>query len=252
LILEALNVHLDTISVETDATVLPLGQLMKKEEYLTRLIGVLTKFTRDQSDWSPGELTPAPSDEFSIVLNNNVSIEVKAVVYEIQVHVLLGMTHEGRYAIARNICGKALDIYAEANCTLRRARVLERLLYLAVVTGEDTEDLLALGSSAISSLTSTKVYLGNDLADSRHLVKMKGCIVRGSLFWLVVFHGWVYCRMQMKIQRMNTHRKRLQSGPAGLRRQSMIVATWIKLRWQTSSKFWVEFQFNCTNSRTYA
>jgi hypothetical protein len=131
---------------------------MKKEEYLTRLVGVLTKFTRDQSDWSPGEVNPILNDEFSIILSDTLPIEVKAAVYEIQVHVLLGMTHEGHYMTARNICRKALDIYTEANCPLRRVRVIERLLYLAVVTGDDIEDLLALGSDAISSLTSTKVH----------------------------------------------------------------------------------------------
>jgi hypothetical protein len=131
---------------------------MKKEEYLTRLVGVLTKFTRDQSDWSPGEITPVLNDEFSIVLSDTLPVEVKAAVYEIQVHVLLGMTHEGRYTTARNIGRKALDVYTDANCPLRRVRVVERLLYLAVVTGDDTQDLLALGASAISSLTSTKVH----------------------------------------------------------------------------------------------
>jgi hypothetical protein len=85
-------------------------------------------------------------------------VEVKALVYEIQVHVLVDMTHQGRYATARNIGRKALEIYTEANCPLRRVRVIERLLHLAVVEGEGVDDALSLGASAINTLASTKVY----------------------------------------------------------------------------------------------
>jgi hypothetical protein len=134
-----------------------LVQIMKKEEYLTRLIGVLTKFTKDQSDWSPGDDIPTINDDFSIVLNDTVPLEVKAMVYEIQVHILLGMTHRGQYTTARRICHQILDIYTD-NYPLRRVRVIERLLYLAIVEGDDMGDLLTLGSSAIATLTSTKVF----------------------------------------------------------------------------------------------
>jgi hypothetical protein len=212
---------------------------MKKEEYLTRLVGVLTKFTRDQSDLSPGEITPLLNDEFSIVLSDTLPVEVKGVVYEIQVHVLLGMTHEGRYITARNICRKALDIYTEAGCPLRRVRVIERLLYLSVVTGDDTEDLLTLGAGAISSLTSTKVHRNYDLADSRHSVEMRDCTVPENLFLRVVLHGWACCQMSRILRRPSAYHKPLGSGVAGQIRQSTMPPTRIEVRWQTLSKFWV-------------
>lgn len=134
-----------------------LLQIMKKEEYLTRLIGVLTKFTKDQSGWSPGDDIPTINDDFSIVLNDTIPIEVKAIVYEIQIHILLGMTHRGQYATARRICRQILDMYTD-NYPLRRVRVIERLLYLSIVEGDDMGDLLTLGSSVIATLTSTKVF----------------------------------------------------------------------------------------------
>jgi hypothetical protein len=154
LILEALNVHLTSVSLDMSMS---LVQIMKKEEYLTRLIGVLTKFTKDQSDWSPGDDIPTINDDFSIVLNDTVPIEVKAMVYEIQVHILLGMTHRGQNATASRICRQILDMYTD-NYPLRRVRVIERLLYLAIVEGDEMGDLLTLGSSTIATLTSTKVF----------------------------------------------------------------------------------------------
>ena len=154
MILEALNVHLSTISF--DCTMC-LERVIKGEEYLTRLIGVLTKFTKDPNGWSPGDEEPNISDDFSIVLNDTISDEVKAIVYEIQVHVLLGMTHRGQYAMGRKICRQLLDIYSE-NYPLRRARVIERMLYLAIIEGSEVGDPLNLGGSAIASLTTTKVF----------------------------------------------------------------------------------------------
>lgn len=133
-----------------------LPQVMKKEEYSMRLVGVLTKFTKDQSGWSPGDDGPSINDDYSIVLNDTIPIEVRAMVYEIQVHVLLGMTHRGQYATARRICRQTLDMYTE-EYPIRRVRVVERLLYLAIVEGDELGDLLNLGSSAITVLTSTKV-----------------------------------------------------------------------------------------------
>ena len=134
-----------------------LAQVMRKEEYLTRLTGVLTKFTKDQSGWSPGDEFPSISDDYSIVLNDTVPIEVKAVIYEIQVHVLLGMTHQGQYTTARRICREVLDLYPDTYFPIRRVRVIERLLYIAIVEGDEVGDLLNLGVSAITTLTSTKV-----------------------------------------------------------------------------------------------
>jgi hypothetical protein len=131
---------------------------MKKEEYLTRLIGVLTKFTKDQSGLSPGDVGPSISDEFSIVLNDTISDEVKGIVYEIQVHILVGMTHRGQYAMGRKICRQLLDIYSDSY-PLRRVRVIERLLYLEIIEGSELGDLLDLGGSAIIALTTTKVFL---------------------------------------------------------------------------------------------
>jgi hypothetical protein len=155
--LEALNVHLASLSLAEDASMMSLAKIMRKEEYLTKLIGVLTKFTKDQSDLSPGDDEPLLGDEFSIVLNDTVAVEIKAIVYEAQVHILLGMTYHGQYEAARKICHQILDMYAQ--CPLRRVRVVERLLYLAIVEGNEVEDILALGSDAITTLTSTKVFL---------------------------------------------------------------------------------------------
>jgi hypothetical protein len=134
-----------------------LAQVMRKEEYLTRLTSVLTKFTKDQSGWSPGDEFLSISDDYSIVLNDTVPIEVKAVIYEIQVHVLLGMTHQGQCTTARRICREVLDLYSDTHFPIRRVRVIERLLYIAVVEGDEVGDLPNLGASAITSLTSTKV-----------------------------------------------------------------------------------------------
>ena len=146
---------------------------MKEEEYLTRLVGALTKFTKDQSDWSPGDVAPSINDDYSIVLSEEHPIETKAAVYEIQVHVLLGMTHQGQYTNARSICHQALDMYTETNCPLRRIRVIERLLYIAVIEGEGIGDLQDLGSSAITTLTTTKVYFTMYATDERLLAKMR-------------------------------------------------------------------------------
>ena len=156
LILEALNIHIGSLDLANEVAVISFGQLMKKEEYLTRMIGCLTKFTRDMSDWSPGE-EPAMDDEFEITLSDTTPLEVKAFVYEIQVQILLGMTHKGRDVSARKIAQKALDIYNETNCPVRGLRVIERLLYLAITDGEDVHDVLALGSGAITTVTSVKV-----------------------------------------------------------------------------------------------
>lgn len=132
-----------------------LTQIMRKEEYLTKLIGVLTKFTKDQSGLSPGDDEPVLSDDFSIVLNDTIPVETKATVYEIQVHTLLGMTCHGQYAAARKICQQVLEMYSQF--PLRHVRVVERLLYLASVDGNEVENILRLGSDAIAMLTSTKV-----------------------------------------------------------------------------------------------
>ena len=155
LILEALNVHLTSISV--DSGTMTLAQVMRKEEYLTRLTSVLTKFTKDQFESSPGGDFPSVSDDYSIVLNDTVPIEVKAVIYEIQVHVLLGMTHQGQYTTARRICREVLDLYPDTDFPIRRVRVVERLLYIAIVEGHEVGDLLDLGASAITTLATTKV-----------------------------------------------------------------------------------------------
>jgi hypothetical protein len=155
--LEALNIHVTTLSLESDVGTLPLTQIIKKEEYLCRLIGVLTKFTKDQSDWSPGLEVESLDDEFSIVLNDEIPVEVKGIVYEIQVNILLGMTHQGQYATARKICQRVLEMYNESHCPLRRIRVIERFLYIAIVEG-DHDNILELGSDAITTLASTKVY----------------------------------------------------------------------------------------------
>jgi tetratricopeptide (TPR) repeat protein len=138
LILESMNIQIETLDLATDVAFMSLGQLMKKDEYLTRLIGCL-------------------DDEFELTINDTTPPEVKAFVYEVQVHILLGMTHKGRDMSARNIAQKALDIYTQTQCPLRRLRVIERLLYLAIMGGGDVEDLLALASEAISTLTAAKV-----------------------------------------------------------------------------------------------
>ena len=155
MILEALNIYLTSVSVDSGTMTLP--QVMRKEEYLTRLTGVLTKFTKDQSGWSPGDDFPSVNDDYSIVLNDTVPIEVKAVVYEIQINVLLGMTHQGQYTTARRICREILELYPDTHFPIRRVRVIERLLYIAIIEGDEVGDLLNLGASAITALTSTKV-----------------------------------------------------------------------------------------------
>ena len=177
LILEALNVLLSEGLGETSANEMvagmSIGQVMRNEEYMTKLVAVLTRFTKDQGEMSPGDKEMELDEEFSIVLNDDVGVQVKALVYEIQVHVLMEMTHQGRYATAKKIGQKALEIYTEANCPLRRVRVIERLLYLAVVEGEDVDDSLSLGRCAINTLTSTKVYRFMFLIDDRDSAKMK-------------------------------------------------------------------------------
>ena len=160
LILEALNVLLSEglgPKWGDEVVGMSVGQVMRKEEYMTKLVAVLTRFTKEQGEMSPGEKEMCLDEEFSIVLNNDVDMEVKALVFEMQVHVLLEMTHPGRYVTTKKLARRALDIYAEENCPLRRVRVIERLLYLAVVEGEDIDDALTLGASAINTLTSTKV-----------------------------------------------------------------------------------------------
>jgi len=161
LILEALNVLLSEGLGGTwgeESAGMGVAEVMRREEYLTKLVAVLTRFTKDQGEMSPGDNEMELDEEFSIILNDDVAVEVKALMYEIQVHVLVDMTHQGRYATARNIGRKALEIYTEANCPLRRVRVIERLLHLAVVEGEGVDDALSLGASAINTLASTKVY----------------------------------------------------------------------------------------------
>ena len=160
MILEALNVHITTIDLSEEAAVLSLGELMKKEEYLSRLIGVLTRLHRDchPSNWSPGDIVETDY-EFSIILDEKLPIEVTAVVYEIQIHTVLNLSR-GQHATARSLCHKAMEAYSETNCVLRQARVIERLLYLAVLDGDNAEDLLTLGLGTVSILTSTKVFLG--------------------------------------------------------------------------------------------
>jgi len=177
LILEALNVLLSeglgkTWGDEVAAT-MSVGQTMRKEEYMKKLVAVLTRFTKDQGEMSPGDKEMELDEEFSIVLNDDVEVEVKALVYEIQVHVLLEMTHQGRYTTAKKVGQKALKIYSEANCPLRQARVIERLLYLAVVEGEDMDDSLTLGDNAIHTLTLTKVYHSIICIDHRDSARMK-------------------------------------------------------------------------------
>ena len=156
MILESLNIHISRLPLAVDAAILSLNQIMRKEEYLCKLIGVLTKFTKEQSDWSPGVDTPETSDEFSIILNDAIPLEVQALIYEIQAHVLLGMTHRGQLATAKKICQKALETYSESDHPLRRIRVVERLLYLAIIDG-DTEAAIHLGATVITFLASAKV-----------------------------------------------------------------------------------------------
>jgi hypothetical protein len=142
---------------------------MQREEYLCRLTGTLTKFTQDQGELSPGvETAPGINTEFSIVLGDSVALEAKALVYEIQIHILLGMTHEGRCAVAKKICQRTLDLYSEVEYPLRRVRVIERLLYLAVVEGDPME-VMDLGASAVTLLASGKVCKLSIVSDSRPL-----------------------------------------------------------------------------------
>jgi hypothetical protein len=130
--------------------------IIHKEEYLARLIGALTKFTKTQAA-TPGDFDDDFDDEneFCVQLAESLPREVRGLVYEIQIHLLCGMTHAGRVETARGLCDKALREYEEFG--LRRIRVLERYLYLAVVGGEDTAKFVEMGLSAISQLTSTKV-----------------------------------------------------------------------------------------------
>ena len=125
---------------------------------MTRLVGVLTRFTRDESGWSPGMEESLNDDEYSIVLNETLSVETKSLVSEVQVHILLRMTHQGQYTTARKLCRQTLETYTGLNCPLRRIRVVERLLYLAVINGDTRDDILDLGRGAITILTSPKVH----------------------------------------------------------------------------------------------
>jgi len=159
LILEALNVHLTSVQIEKSAAVMSLAQIMKKEEYLTRLVGSLTKFSRDPQDWSPGDVPMELNEEFSIVLNEELPAEVRAIVYEIQIDILLGTTIAGQHDIVVSLCHKALQFYEEHDYPLRRARVIERLLYLAVLSGDQCDNPLELGTAVVRILTSSKVLL---------------------------------------------------------------------------------------------
>lgn len=138
---------------------LNLMGIINKEEYLSRLVGALTRLHRDcsQSLWSPGDIDCPSDDEFSIVLNETFPVEVKAVVYEIQVHTLLNLGQRGHYSTARSLCYKAMEAYVD--CPLRRARVIERLLYLAILDGESTSELIALGEGVVNLLTCSKVLI---------------------------------------------------------------------------------------------
>jgi hypothetical protein len=48
---------------------------------------------------------------------------------------------------------------------VRGLRVIERLLYLAITDGEDVNDVLALGSGAITTVTSVKVRSSRKFTD---------------------------------------------------------------------------------------
>lgn len=145
--------HLTGITFDFTASV---PAIIRKEEYLARLIGALTKFTKTQGA-TPGDFDDDFDDEneFCVQLAESLSREVRGLVYEIQIHLLCGMTHAGRVETARGLCEKAFREYDEF--ALRRIRVVERYLYLAVVAGEDPAKFVEMGLSATSQLTSTKV-----------------------------------------------------------------------------------------------
>ena len=167
MVLDALNVHLEVLDVSEDTTSMSVCQIMKKEVYLTRLIGVLTCFTKHvETEWSPGDEAArvGVDDHFSITLNENVPLEVQAMVYEIHIHILLGMTHPGRYVVARRICAQAFLLYLECECSLRCVRIIERLLYITVVDGGDIDSVLKYGEKAIDWLTSKQV---SPISDNR-------------------------------------------------------------------------------------
>jgi len=147
--------HLTTITFDFTMSI---PQIVKKEEYLARLIGALTKFTNDQSTASPGDFDDEFDEghEFALQLSEALSPEIRDLVYEIQVHLLCGMTHAGRIVTARGLCDQALREYGE-EFPLRRVRVMERYLYLALVAGDHPEKFVEMGLTAISLLTSKKV-----------------------------------------------------------------------------------------------
>jgi len=155
-------VHLSVLELTADMACLSVPQIMRKEEYLTRLIGILTRFAKQaesESEWSPGDDgVPIPNPEFSIILEDHVPLEIKAMVYEIQIHILLGMTHPSRYAAAAKLCRHALLMYDDLDCTLRCVRIIERLLYISVVEG-DLNQSLHLADTAIEKLTGKNVTL---------------------------------------------------------------------------------------------
>jgi len=133
-----------------------IPHIIHKEEYLARLIGALTKFTKTQAA-TPGDFDDDFEDEneFCVQLAESLPKEVRGLVYEIQIHLLCGMTHAGRFETAKGLCEKALREYEEFG--LRKIRVVERYLYLAVVGGEPPPRFVGMGMTVISQLTSTKV-----------------------------------------------------------------------------------------------
>jgi hypothetical protein len=148
--------HLTGITFDSTMSI---PQIVKKEEYLTRLVGALTKFTKDQSTTaSPGDFDDGFDEgEFSLEVSEALPAETRALVYEIQIHLLCGMTHVTRVITARGLCDKALREYGEENFPLRWVRVVERYLYLGVVGGNDRAKFTEMGLSGISLLTSNKV-----------------------------------------------------------------------------------------------
>jgi hypothetical protein len=176
-----LNVYLETVD-NSELVCCSLGEIMGKHEYMAKLIGMLTKFTKDRSDWSPGDPISLDSD-FSIILNDAIPVEVKAIVYEIQISILLGMSHQ-RIDVVKGLCEKALAIYEENVFPIRRVRVIERMLYTFMIQGDSFPNALEIGNNALQILAPKAFGKDDGLTGSKKLLLAR-CFV-----WMGLLHDF--------------------------------------------------------------
>ena len=229
--------HLTAITFDFTMSI---PQIIKREEYLARLIGALTKFTKDHSMASPGDFDDGFDEarEFSLQLSETLSPEIRDLVYEVQIHLLCGMTHAGRIMTARGLCEQALQDYGD-EYPLRRVRVMERYLYLAVVAGDHPEKYIEMALTAVLPLTSKKVHFYTWIggAYGRRLGRMRAWSGLGNSFLRAFLLGWGFSRILRTSQRWSTFHRPCQSGHGGSKKFSRSPKKKIKTRCSKSPRF---------------